>query len=144
MAKRRNKPNLSYFHACLLNFLKEYHPQMAVNKNFVDSRAKAAENMFYNLVHEGKDHYTAHSLTLEELYTGLEFSLFYLIYDNVRENRRVPAHRRRSYSLVLLPLCNNLLDNYPDTDFNEDEFSLRLLEEEIVAVINKELKKNGF
>jgi len=139
----RNKKELSYFNAALLYYLREYHPHIARDDKLIGIRSQAAEDLFYELVHEGKDHYTAHSLALEELYTGLEFSLYYLIYDIVREDKRIPANRRRTVSVGLLPLCNPLLDNYAETDLSEDWFSMELLEQEIKAIIKQYLKNNG-
>lgn len=139
----RNKKELSYFNAALLYYLKEYHPYIAKNDKLIEERSKAAEDLFYEMIHQGRDHYTAHCLALEELYTGLEFSLYYLIYDIIRDERTIPWNLRKRVSLELLPFCNPLLGHYPDVDFSEDQFSLELLEQEIRAMMKKYLKDNG-
>ncbi len=142
MAKQKNN-GLSYFRAALLHFLREYHPHIAGNKELVDMRANAAEELFYNLVHEGTDVYIAQNLAMEELFTGLEFSLYYLIYDIIRENPKVAANRRRSLSIELLTNCNPILDNYTGIDFDEDEICYTLFRQELKAAIKKYLKDNG-
>jgi len=143
MPKERNNNGLSYFRAALLHFLKEYHPHIAANKELVAERSDAAEEMFFGLIHEGKDILTANSLALEELFSGLEFSLYYLIYDIIRENASVPRNRYRSLSNELLPLCDPILDNYTGIDFREDEIAYTLLHHELAAAINQYLKDNG-
>lgn len=140
---RRKKRELSYFRAALLRFLKEYHPLIAMNSQLVEMRAQAAEDLFYRLVHEGKDLHTAHSMALEELYAGLEFSLYYLINDIICLDRTIPANKRRALSATLLPVCDPILEKYADTDFYEDEFALRMLEAEVKETIIQYLKTYG-
>ncbi len=142
MAKGK-KRELSYFRAALLDFLQEYHPLLAVNSRLVEMRAQAAEDIFHTLIHEGKDHYTAHSIALAELYAGLEFSLYYLIHDIICQDRTIPAVKRRVLSAKLLPVCDPILDKYSDTDFYEDEFGFRMMEAEIKSMIKDYLKTNG-
>lgn len=143
MVKGKSSNELSYFRAALLHFLKEYHPHIAGNRQLVDMRAASAEEVFYSLVKEGEDIHTANSLALEELFSGLEFSLYYLIYDIIRENEHVPVNRYRSLSNELLPLCNPILDSYKGIDFLEDEIGYTLLCQELGDAITKHLKDNG-
>lgn len=140
---RGKKRELSYFRACLLRFLNEYHPLLAMNSRLVEMRAQAAEDLFYNLVHEGKDLHTAHAMALEELYAGLEFSLYYLINDIICLDKTIPANKRRALSARLLPVCDPILEKYADTDFYEDEFGLRMLEAEVKETIIQYLKTHG-
>lgn len=140
---RGKKRELSYFRAALLNFLQEYHPLLAMNSRLVEMRAQAAEDIFHTLVHEGKDHYTAYCSALAELYTGLEFSLYYLIFDIICQDRTIPAVKRRVLSARLLPVCDLILEKYNETDFYEDEFSFRMMEAEIKSMIKDYLKTNG-
>jgi len=142
MSKER-KHELSYFRAALIHFLKEYHPHIANNKELTGMRVAAAEDLFFSQVHDGKDVYTANGMALQELFTGLEFSLYYLIHDLISENDKIPPTRRRTVSLYLLPLCNPILEKYQGTDFYEDEISYTLLQFEIKAVIKNYLKDNG-
>lgn len=134
---------MSYFRSALLDFLREYHPHIAGNTPLVDMRAGAAEELFHRLVHEGTDIDAAHSLALEELFTGLEFSLYYMIYDIIREDRRIPADRYRTLSGELLPLCNPILDNYKGTDLLEDETGYALLQNQVKAIIKQYLEDHG-
>ncbi len=140
---RGKKRELSYFRAVLLRFLKEYHPLIAINSQLVEMRAQAAEDLFYKLIHEGKDQHAAHSMALEELYTGLEFSLYYLINDILCLDRTIPANKRRALSARLLPVCDLLLEKYADTDFYEDEFGFRMMETEVKETIIQYLKTHG-
>lgn len=137
------KRELSYFRAALLRFLSEYHPLIAMNSQLVEMRAQAAEDLFYKLIHEGKDLHTAHSMALEELYAGLEFSLYYLINDIICLDSTIPANKRRALSAKLLPVCDPILEKYADTDFSEDEFGLRMLETEVKETIIQYLKTHG-
>lgn len=140
---RGKKREISYFRAALLRFLREYHPLIAMNSQLVEMRAQAAEDIFYKLVHEGKDQHTAHSMALEELYAGLEFSLYYLINDILCLDKTIPANKRRALSAGLLPVCDPILEKYADTDFYEDEFALRMLESEVKETIVQYLKTYG-
>jgi hypothetical protein len=140
---RGKKRELSYFRAALLRFLKEYHPLIAMNLQLVEMRAQAAEDLFYKLVHEGKDQHTAHSMALEELYTGLEFSLYYLVYDIICQDKTIPANKRRALSANLLPVCDPVLEKYADTDFYEDEFGFRMMETEVKETIIQYVKTHG-
>lgn len=140
---RGKKRELSYFRAALLHFLNEYHPLLAENSRLVTMRAQAAEDLFYKLIQEGKDQYTAHEMALEELYAGLEFSLYYLIHDIICQNPSIPANKRRALSVRLLSECDPLWVKYEDTDFYEDEFSFHMMEAEIKSTIKQYLKTNG-
>lgn len=142
MAKKE-KRELSYFRAALLHFLEEYHPSLATHSPLVEMRVQAAEDLFYALVHEGKDLYTAHSMALAELFEGLEFSLYYLIYDILCQHKTIPAVKRRVLAATLLPLCDPIPESYADTDFYEDEFSFRMMEAEVKSTIQQYLNTHG-
>lgn len=73
---KTEKRELSYFRSLLEKYLGEHHPDKAVDRNFIESRAAEALDVYAKAVASGTAHLEAETLADEVLYAGLHFSKY--------------------------------------------------------------------
>lgn len=117
--KRNNIPmELSYYRLTLLSFLKESHPQLASDTDFIRNRADEASETYSNAIKEGLSHHEAEELANLTLFKGLFFSRHDTIV-NVLWNEFadiVPQSEAKDYAIRILSQCEFLFLQYPISD----------------------------
>lgn len=116
---QNNEPQeLSYFRLSLLSFLRESHPELANDTDFIASRGDSAAEAYSETVRSGLSHDVAAEVANEVLFENLRFSKYDTIVTvlwNEFENE-VPQGTAKSLALQLLPICEEVFAKYPLSD----------------------------
>lgn len=135
---------LSYFKTVLLLYLKESHPQMAGNKNFIRSRADNAASAYERAIHDGLSVTQALQAAHTVLYRDLRFSKFDTLFETVSEwFPEVQPERRTEFCLKTLLPAEVVFGKYPVDDRFETSPSYRLLIIELTGFIQSYIEKYG-
>ena len=109
---------LSYYRLSLLSFLKESHPQLADDTNFIKNRADEAAEAYSDSIKAGQSQIEAEEGANLILFRELLFSRHDTIV-NVLWNAFpdiVPQSQATDYALRLLPQCDSIFSEYPISD----------------------------
>jgi len=109
---------LSYYRLTLLSFLKESHPSLASDTNFIKSRADEAAESYSNAIKEGLSQIEAEELANLTLFRDLLFSKHDTIV-NVLWNEFseiIPQSQAKEYAVKILTQCEFLFLQYPLSD----------------------------
>lgn len=105
---------LSYFQLRLLIFLKESHPDKINDREFIRQRSELAALAYSDSIQSGKSHIEAEELALAELFLGLHFSKYDILFEILSEEfaDSVEEEKIPQYALELLPLCEDVFAKY--------------------------------
>lgn len=109
---------LSYYRLTLLSFLKEGHPHLANNTDFIKSRADEAAESYSNAIKDGSSQTEAEELANLTLFRGLLFSKHDTIV-NVLWNEFsdiIPQSQAKEYAVKILSQCEFIFLQYPLSD----------------------------
>ena len=135
---------LSYFETVLLLYLKESHPQMAGDKNFIRSRADEAAGAYEHAIRDGLSVRQALELADTVLYQDLRFSRFDTVFDAVSEwFPEVRPERRTDFCLKVLPPAEVVFGKYPIDDRFESSPSYHTLTVELTGFIQSYIEQYG-
>lgn len=135
---------LSYFETVLLLYLKESHPQMAGDKNFIRSRADEAAGAYEHAIRDGLSVRQALELADTVLYQDLRFSRFDTVFDAVSEwFPEVRPERRTDFCLKVLPPAEVVFGKYPIDDRFESSPSYHTLTVELTGFIQSYIERYG-
>lgn len=116
---QNNQPQeLSYFRLSLLSFLRESHPELINDTDFIASRGDSAAEAYSETVRSGLSHDVAAEVANEVLFANLRFSKHDTIVTvlwNEFENE-IPQGNAKSLALQLLPVCEEVFAKYPLSD----------------------------
>lgn len=119
MKKQNNNPiELSYYRLTLLSYLKECHPELASNTDFIRTRADEAAEAYSDAIKEGLNQTEAEELANLTLFKGLLISKHDIIV-NVLWNEFsgiVPQSEAKDYAIRILSQCEFLFLQYPISD----------------------------
>lgn len=114
-----NQPQeLSYYRLSLLAFLKESHPELSNDMDFIATRGDSAAEAYSETVRSGLSHDVAAEVANEVLFGGLRFSKYDTLVTvlwNEFENE-VPQGTAKQLALQLLPVCEEVFARYPLSD----------------------------
>mgnify|MGYP001020437975 CR=1 FL=1 len=117
--KRNNKPmELSYYRLSLLSYLKESHPNLAGDSDFIKSRADEAAEAYSDAIKDGMSHPEAEELANLTLFKDLLFSKQDMII-NVLWNEFpniIPQSEAKEYALKILSQCEIIFLQYMLSD----------------------------
>ena len=113
--------NLSYYRLLLLSFLRESHPQLLTDENFISVRAEAALDAYEQAIKNGENHFAAEHSANEILFNALHFSKFETLknilwneFSNEFSEEDAPA-----LAMKFLSKCEDIFTKY----FLSDEFA---------------------
>lgn len=121
MIQNKNQNNtmeLSYYRLTLLSYLKECHPHLASDTEFIKTRADESSEAYTNAIKEGLSQTEAEELANLTLFKGLLFSKHDTIV-NVLWNEFsgiVPQSEAKDYAVRILSQCEFLFLQYPLSD----------------------------
>ena len=109
---------LSYYGLSLLSYLKDSHPELIAESEFIAERADSAAQAYSEAIRSGCNHIEAEEIAREELCRGLHFSPYNTLVNILwREfEAEIPEDTARQAALRLLPLCRGVLEKYDLTD----------------------------
>lgn len=143
--KKNNKPmELSYYRLSLLSFLKESHPQLADNTDFIKNRADEAAEAYSNAIKEGLSQIQVEELANLTLFRGLLFSRHDMLV-NILWNEFadiVPQSQASEYARKILSQCEFIFLQYPLSDEFADYPEYNRLYTELTGFIDLWLEDN--
>lgn len=109
---------LSYFRLTLLAFLRESHPELAADTDFIASRGDSAAEAYSETVRSGLSHDVAAEVANEVLFANLHFSKYDTIVTILWNEfaDEVPQGNAKALALQLLPVCREVFAKYPLSD----------------------------
>ena len=127
MNKNIETLELSYYRLTLQSFLKESHPELSNDAEFIASRGDLAAQTYSQAILDGHSHNQAEALASEVLYKGLYFSKHDTIVNVLWNefNLEVPQGSAKNLAQILLSFCEDVFAKYPISDefAYEPEFS---------------------
>jgi hypothetical protein len=139
MTKNNPSPQgeLSYYGLSLLSYLRDSHPDRAVDKAFITGRADHAAEIYSQAIQSGLTHIEAEEQANAELYRDLHFSAYNTLVNILWDefSTEIPEDDARKLALQVLPLCANALAKYTLTDDFADTPAYDLLYTELVGTI---------
>lgn len=116
--KQNNPMELSYYRLTLLSFLKESHPTLATDTDFIKNRADEASEAHSNAIKEGLSQIEAEELANLTLFRGLLFSkhdtLVNVLWNEFSDI--IPQSRAKEYAVKILTQCEFIFLQYPLSD----------------------------
>ena len=76
MNRKNRTPDISYFRLSLLAFLRESHPQLVSNEQFIATRTESALDAYEQAAKNGNNPIEAEYSANEVLFLGLHFSKY--------------------------------------------------------------------
>ena len=105
---------LSYYGLSLLSYLKDSHPELIAESEFIAERADSAAQAYSEAIRSGCNHIEAEEIAREELYRGLHFS---------------------PYNTLVNILCRGVLEKYDLTDDFADTPDYELFYTELTGTV---------
>lgn len=118
MKQNNNPMELSYYRLTLLSYLKESHPHLASDSDFIKTRADEAAEGYSNAIKEGLSQTEAEELANLTLFRDLLFSKHDTIV-NVLWNEFsgiIPQSQAKEYAVKILSQCEFIFLQYPLSD----------------------------
>lgn len=136
---------LSYYRLVLLSFLRESHPELVNDTEFIATRGDSAAEAYSEAVRTGSTHDAAAEIANRVLFAGLHFSKYDVIVTVLWNefSDAVPQGSARSLALQLLPVCEEVFAKYPLSDDFLFEPAFDNLYTEITGTIIIWLDDNG-
>lgn len=109
---------LSYYGLSLLSYLRESHPDLADDADFIRTRAQAASETYSRVVRNGGSRIEAVQEADAVLYRGLHFSLYDTLVNIIWNEFAdiIPEEDARKTALILLPQAKEVARSYELAD----------------------------
>ncbi|KAA6335321.1 hypothetical protein EZS27_016437 [termite gut metagenome] len=118
MNSKKDVADISYFRLSLMEFLRESHPQLTSNHDFITARSEAAAESYEQAVRNGSNPIEAAEQANAVLFEGLHFSkhdtLVTVLWNEFADV--VPQSEAGKFALSLLPQCEPVFAKYPLSD----------------------------
>ena len=137
MNKNIEPIELSYYQLTLQSFLRESHPELANDAEFIANRSDLATQTYSQSIKAGQSHHHAEALASEVLYKGLYFSKYDTIV-NVLWNEfslEVPQGSAKNMAQKLLAFCEGVFAKYSISDDFAYEPEFNQLYTELTGII---------
>lgn len=147
---KQNKPmELSYYRLSLLSFLKESHPTLATDTDFIKSRADEASEAYSDAIKDDLSHIEAEELANLTLFRGLLFSrhdtIVHVLWNEFSDI--IPQSEAADYAKKLLSPCESIFSRYLLPYVLSDEFmyspEYNMLYTELTGCIDLWLEEYG-
>jgi hypothetical protein len=118
MNKNIEPVELSYYRLTLQSFLRESHPELANDAEFIANRGDLAAQTYSQAISTGQSYNQAEALASEVLYKGLYFSkpdtIVNVLWNEFYE--AVPQGSAKNMAQKLLEYCEGIFSKYPLSD----------------------------
>ena len=135
---------LNYYRNLLEEYLFETNPELAGNEQFLNDRSDRCYEMRDKYFREGIPLVSIDEFILEELFSGLRYSRFYVISQIISNNfpNVLSEREMKMFILELLPSLDSVFCQYPENDnFNPDSEGWEPMEMELTEKIRERLTK---
>lgn len=145
ISEQQQPQELSYYRLLLLSFLRESHPQLVDDTDFIAARADSAAESYSEAVRTGSTHDAAAEIANQVLFAGLHFSRYDVIVTVLWNefSDEVAQGSAKPLALQLLPVCEEVFAKYPLSDDFRFEPAFDNLYTEITGTILIWLDENG-
>lgn len=144
MKKRTEPEELSQFAEALRAFLRESHPHMAHDREFIRERSDASADTFERLRRDGANVYEALELANAVLYQDLRFSRYDAIFEVVSEwFPEIAPASRPGFCLRMLSVCKSVFDKYAPGDDFQSTPAYQTLLTELAGTIQENIDTHG-
>jgi Domain of unknown function (DUF1896). len=143
MNTKNNVKELSYYGLSLLSYLKESHPQLSIDSDFIKTRADEAAGSYSQAIKDGLSHPEAEELANTTLMRGLLFSPHDTLIDVLWNefSSFIPQSEAEEYSLRIYPSARSVFDRYTLTDEFADSLGYYMLYTELTGFISEWLEE---
>ncbi len=109
---------LSYFRLSLLSYLRDTHPDKAIDHDFIAERGDAAALSYSQAIKEGYTHDYAEEASSKVLYEGLYFSTYRTLVTILWEefSEEVNPTQAEGIAIELLPRLTDTIEKYTLAD----------------------------
>ena len=112
---------LSYYGLSLLSYLKDSHPELIAESEFIAERADSAAQAYSEAIRSGCNHFSPYNTLVNILWREFE--------------AEIPEDTARQAALRLLPLCRGVLEKYDLTDDFADTPDYELFYTELTGTV---------
>lgn len=109
---------LSYYRLSLLAYLKDSHPDLAEDSDFIKNRADQAAETYAQAIKDGLSHPGAEGLANLTLFNGLLFSkqdtLIHVLWNEFSDT--IPQSQAKDYAQKILAQCDYIFSQYTLSD----------------------------
>ena len=141
----KNKADISYFKLSLIQFIRESHPKLSSNNEFISSRSEAATEIYEQAIKNGNDQFNAVEYANEVLFRDLHFSkhdtLVTILWNEFVDT--VPQSSAKKLAIKLLPECESVFAKYVLSDDFAYSLKFDLLYTELTGTISIYLEEYG-
>lgn len=143
--KQKDKPmELSYYRLTLLSFLKESHPELSDDTDFIKSRADEASEVHADAIKNGALQTEAEELANLVLFRGLLFSkqdmIIHILWNEFSDI--IPQSQAKEFAQRILNQCESIFVQYPLSDEFADSTEYEQLYTELTGFIDLWLEAN--
>jgi hypothetical protein len=114
MSSKNDHFDISYYRLSLTDFLRESHPELFFDNNFIAVRSEAATEAYSQAIQNGSNQIEAAETADEILFEGLHFSrhdtLVNILWNEFADE--VPEDEAKTLAIRLLPECESVFANY--------------------------------
>lgn len=109
---------LSYFRLSLLSYLRDTHPDKAIDYDFIAVRGDAAALSYSQAIKSGHTHDEAEAISSNVLYEGLYFSTYRTLVTILWEefSEEIDPSQAEDITMELLPLLIDIIQKYSLSD----------------------------
>lgn len=128
---------LSYFRLSLLSFLKESHPNKAIDYKLIATRGDIASEAYSEAVKSRLDHIQASEIANQTLFEGLHFSPYRTLVTILWEefSKEIDPDKVETVALILLPHFEDIVAKYTFSDDFADTPEYNLFYTELTGAI---------
>ncbi len=142
--KEKQAGELSYFATALSAYLRESHPQICNDREFIKTRSDSAAETYERAIRDGNNVAEALELANAVLYQDLRFSRYDTIFEVVSEwFPEVKPRERTAFCLKMLPVCREVFEMYRLTDDFESKPAYTNLLVELTGIIQQNIEDHG-
>ncbi|KAA6310114.1 hypothetical protein EZS27_038521 [termite gut metagenome] len=138
MNSKKDAADISYFRLSLMEFLRESHPELTSNHDFIAARSEAAAESYEQAVRNGSNPVEAAETANTVLFEGLHFSkhdtLVTVLWNEFADV--VPQSEAGEFALSLLPQCEPVFAKYPLWDDFAYTSEFDLLYTELTGIVS--------
>lgn len=115
---KNEREELSYYGLYLLSYLKENHPDRAVDKAFIETRSTIAADIYEQARKEGSTPEGAQEFAMSSLMQGLHFSKYNTLIEVLWNEftDEVPQGDAADFAVKLQPSLEDIFAKYPLSD----------------------------
>ena len=140
----KNATDISYFRLSLIQFLRESHPELSFDNEFIFSRSEAAIEIYEQAIKNGNDQFNAVEYANEVLFRDLHFSkhdtLVTVLWNEFADT--VPQSSAKELAIKLLSECESVFAKYALSDDFAYSPEFDLLYTELTGTISIYFTKN--